>query len=135
MESAEIQELCQTWADAERAGDAGTLARLAVEDFALVGPLGFLLDKQQWVNRFSGERPLVIDQLDWQPQSVRVYGDAAVVVGSYSQKGAYQGDPVDTEFRITLMLVRRKHGWRLAHIQVSSLGASLASPNREGAEQ
>jgi uncharacterized protein (TIGR02246 family) len=125
METAEIQELCQSWANAERAGDAATLARLAVGDFILVGPLGFLLDKQQWVGRFSGERPLEIDELDWQPQSVRVYGDAAVAVGSYSQKGAYQGNRLDDEFRITLVLVRREHEWRLAHIQLSSLGVPL----------
>ena len=132
MESWEIPELCQRWADAECAGDTVTLARLTVDDFTLVGPLGFLLDKQQWVGRFSGERPLKIEELHWQSNSVRVYDDAAVVVGSYAQKGAYQGNPVDDEFRITLVLVRREREWRLAHIHLSSLGAPLTFEGDSG---
>ena len=48
----EIRELGRRWADAEQRGDADALSALAVEDFTLVGPLGFVLDKQQWLDRY-----------------------------------------------------------------------------------
>jgi Domain of unknown function (DUF4440) len=43
-----IRELDNAWATAEQAGDSATLDALTVPDFQLVGPLGFVLDKQQW---------------------------------------------------------------------------------------
>jgi ketosteroid isomerase-like protein len=41
----QILELGRRWADAERAGDADALEQLLADDFLLVGPLGFMLDK------------------------------------------------------------------------------------------
>jgi hypothetical protein len=41
-----IRELDNAWAAAEQAGDSATLGALTVPDFQLVGPLGFVLDKQ-----------------------------------------------------------------------------------------
>jgi ketosteroid isomerase-like protein len=46
---AEVRELGRRWAEAESSGDADALAALLADDFVLVGPLGFMLDKQQYV--------------------------------------------------------------------------------------
>src|SRR5262249_16619882 len=48
----EILELGRRWAQAEQHADVETLDALAVADFELVGPLGFVLDKQQWLDRY-----------------------------------------------------------------------------------
>ena len=44
------------WVDAELAADVDTLDALVTDDFRLVGPFGFVLDKQQWLDRYrSGD--------------------------------------------------------------------------------
>src|SRR3712207_1616011 len=51
----QIRELGQRWADAERRGDADALDALLSDDFVIVGPLGFVLDRQQYLEpRRSG---------------------------------------------------------------------------------
>jgi hypothetical protein len=48
---AEPDEFGQRWAAPEVADDVGVLDSMATKDFILVGPLGFLLDKTQWLDR------------------------------------------------------------------------------------
>jgi ketosteroid isomerase-like protein len=113
-----IRELGRTWAAAEQAGDTATLDALAVPDFVLVGPLGFVLDRQQWIQRYrSGD--LHTTTLDWAIESVRVYGGAAVTIGTHTQTGDYRGRPIDGAFRSTHVAVRRDARWQLASIHLS----------------
>ena len=42
---AEIEEFGKRWVKAELDGDTGAMDSLAHNDFLLVGPLGFILDK------------------------------------------------------------------------------------------
>jgi ketosteroid isomerase-like protein len=113
-----IRELGRTWAAAEQAGDTASLDALAVPGFQLVGPLGFVLDRQQWMQRYrSGD--LHTTTLDWAIESVRVYGDAAVTIGTHTQTGDYRGRPIDGAFRSTHVAVRRDGRWQLASIHLS----------------
>lgn len=117
-----VDQLHRRWVDAEQRGDTDTLAALTTDDFVLVGPVGFVLNKQQWVDRYrSGD--LVTNSLDWHDTQTRNYGDCAVVVGIHSQKAAYRGKPVDGDFRSTHIAVRRDGQWLLAGIQLSPIGA------------
>jgi ketosteroid isomerase-like protein len=45
-----ILDLVWRWTDAERSLDAQALAPLLADDFILVGPRGFMLGKQQFLN-------------------------------------------------------------------------------------
>src|SRR5690349_8802509 len=93
----QVLELGQRWAVAERAGDVDALAQLLSEDFVLVGPLGFVLDKQQYLgSRRSGD--LKHASLAWEDVRLRVYGGAAVAVGSQTQKSTFQGRDASGRF-------------------------------------
>ena len=117
-DTTDIRELDNTWAAAEQVADAAALDALAVPDFQLVGPLGFVLDKQQWVQRYrSGD--LHTTTLEWAVASVRVYGDTAVTIGTHTQTGDYRGRPIDGAFRSTHVAVRRHGRWQLASIHLS----------------
>ncbi len=48
----EIQSLLKRLTGAERDGDVGTLDALTTSDFTLVGPLGFVLPKSEWLDRY-----------------------------------------------------------------------------------
>jgi ketosteroid isomerase-like protein len=116
-----VRELSERWADAERRGDAAALEALTVADFTLVGPLGFVIDRAQWVDRArSGD--FVTSTLDWDEVSVRAYGDAAVVIGRHTQQATYKGQPSDGQFRATHIAVRTDDGWRLAGMHLSPIG-------------
>jgi ketosteroid isomerase-like protein len=130
--TAEIRELDRAWAAAELAADTAALDARAVPDFQLVGPLGFVLDKQQWLHRYrSGD--LRTTTLEWAIESVRVYGDAAVTIGTHTQTGDYRGRPTDGAFRSTHVAVRRNGRWQLASIHLSPIqGPPAPGPKAAG---
>jgi ketosteroid isomerase-like protein len=118
----EILELGRRWAEAEQRADSEALDALTVADFTLVGPLGFVLDKQQWLDRYrTGD--LITSSLTWDEVAVRSYGDAAVAVGKHTQQASYRGQPSDGQFRATHIAVRAGDQWQLAGMQLSPIGA------------
>ncbi len=114
-----LEEPQRAWVAAEVAGDTETLADLAHEDFVLVGPFGFVLDRQQWLARYtSGD--MVTASLEWIEPTVREFGSTAVVIGTYTQRGSYRGQPNDGQFRVT-QLWSHDHTWQLAAMHFSAL--------------
>ncbi|MFC0542176.1 nuclear transport factor 2 family protein [Kutzneria chonburiensis] len=116
-----IEELEERWARAEVAGDVSTLDTLAAEEFRLVGPFGFVLDKAQWLDRYRGG-DLVTTRLDWRDTQVRELGDTVLVIGIHDQAATYRGTASDGRFRSTHIWVRDGDDWRLAGTQLSPIG-------------
>jgi ketosteroid isomerase-like protein len=114
----EIRDLGAAWVDAEVAADVDTLDALATDDFHLVGPFGFVLDKQQWLDRYrSGD--FATTALTWHDVEAREYGDSVVTIGTQSQEAAYKGTPSNGDFRITHVFVRESDQWKIAGMQLS----------------
>jgi ketosteroid isomerase-like protein len=129
-----VLELGRHWANAERAGDADALQPLLADDFLLVGPLGFMLDKTQYLgSRRSGD--LRHESLVWDDVRVRAYTDAAVVVGALTQRTTYQGRDASGRFRVTQVAIRRGDRWILAGLHYSPIAQppddSVRSSNPE----
>jgi hypothetical protein len=79
-----------------------------------------LLDKEQYLAaRRSGE--LKQEAFDWQDVRPRVYGDAAVAVGSQVQKTTFQGRDASGQFRATQVLVRKGERWLIASLHLSPM--------------
>lgn len=116
----ELNTFGQTWAGAELRGDVAALNDLLADDFSGVGPLGFLLNKEQWLARFSSG-DLNYESFTWDQTSPRLYGEAAVVVGGQTQSGTHQGNPIRAQFRVTQTLVKQDGNWRLAALQLSPI--------------
>jgi hypothetical protein len=117
----EIVRLADAWATAELRGDTAFLERTLADDFIGIGPLGFMLTKQEWLARHqSGD--LKYESFSLDEVKVRVYNDdAAVLTGRQSQSAAYRGNSIPGQFRITLVFVQRGQ-WRLANLQLSTIG-------------
>jgi ketosteroid isomerase-like protein len=115
-----IAELEEAWITAELHGDAAALDGLLADDFRAVGPLGFVLDKSQWLDRFRSGA-LRYDDVDWGDVEVRTYGDTAVAIGRWTQRGEHQGNSVDGTFRVTQVLVHEKRDWFLGTLQLSPM--------------
>jgi ketosteroid isomerase-like protein len=106
------------WADAERDGNTSLLATLLTEDFVGVGPRGFILTKQGWLDRYSSGS-LRHDTFSWGDIEVRVYGDAAVAVGVTASKGSWSGQPISGRSRLTQIIVRADGNWAIAGMHMS----------------
>jgi ketosteroid isomerase-like protein len=114
----DIRHLGDRWSAAEVARDIATLESMVVDDFRLVGPYGFVLDREQWLDRYRNDE-LRTTALSWHDVDVRQYGDTVVAIGTQTQEAAYRGVPNDGDFRTTHVFVRLAGRWVIAGIQLS----------------
>lgn len=117
----EVVRLADAWVTAELRGDTPLLERQLSDDFIGIGPLGFMLTRQEWLARHqSGDLKYQSFTLD--EVKVRVYSDAAVLIGRQAQDGAYRGGSIKAQFRTTLVFVHQQGQWRLASLHLSPMG-------------
>jgi hypothetical protein len=121
MTDTDIQTVLARLTQAELDADVTTLDALTSDDFTLVGPLGFLLDKGQWLDRYRSGA-LTTDVLTWQPDSLRRHDDAAIAIGTQRQEARYQGHPVDATLRTTHVLLHLDAGWQVVSTHLSPIG-------------
>jgi ketosteroid isomerase-like protein len=122
----DVLDLVGKWAAAEQDNDAEALDKLLAGDFVGVGPLGFVLDRDQWLARFGNgleNRAFAVEDAQ-----VRDYGDAAVVVGVLAQETSFQGGDNSGRFRLTLVTVRPTDRWLLAGAHIGMLQQPTALP-------
>jgi hypothetical protein len=119
----DLQHQVDRWAAAELAGDPAELDAILDERFVFVGPYGYLLDRQEWLARFvPGDRHYTVFSAFAFTADIpaRVIGNIALVVGTQSQTGLHQGEPVEGHYRGTLVLVRGPD-WLVAGLHLSLL--------------
>jgi uncharacterized protein (TIGR02246 family) len=116
MSEQEVLDLVKRYAAAELNGDAGAYDDLVTEDFHGIGPVGFVLNKQQWVGRLANVKN---DAFEVKDATVRVYGDSAVVVGVQDQTTTVMGRDTSGQFRLTLAAVKQDGKWVIANAQLS----------------
>ncbi len=116
----ELIGLADAWRSAELRGDTAFLGRTLAEDFVAIGPLGFMLTKDEWLQRHSSG-DLKYSSLNLDELKVRLNGEAAVMTGRETQEAAYRGQPVPGQFRTMLVWVRQQGQWRLAGLQLSTI--------------
>jgi ketosteroid isomerase-like protein len=115
----DILDLVRRWAAAEQHNDPGLLDGLLADDFHGVGPVGFVLTREQWLARFANgleNRAFAVEDPE-----VRDYGTAAVVVGVLAQETSFQGGDNSGRFRLTLVAVRPADRWLLANVHIGQL--------------
>ena len=121
----EIKALLDQWAAAELAGDADAVAAVLTDDFVGVGPVGFVLNREQWAARHrSGD----VDNREFQISdlAVRLYDATAVIVAALTQETTARGHDTSASFRLGI-IARNDGTWRIAHIQFSG---PLIAPQR-----
>lgn len=111
MHTWQVEQLGEEWAAAELRGDTASLERILAEDFVAVGPRDFMLTREQWFSRHDSGN-LTYESFDWDEVSVRVPGNAAVMIGREKASGVYEdGDfrhEIQDQFRATLLFVEEQ---------------------------
>lgn len=126
----EVRRLADAWITAELHEDTAFLERTLADDFVAVGPLGFMLTKQEWIGRHQSGgvtySALALDEV-----TVRLYDGTAALIGRQVQDAAYRGNSVGmAQLRTTVMLVHQRGDWQLAGAHMSTIGQppSFARP-------
>lgn len=109
----EIRRVESALCEAFRKGDADTIARLEDETYTLTNTRGQvstraddIADAKKGAIRYTEFRN--------HDTTIRLYGDAAIVLGITSLKGTASGRPFELDARFTDTYVRRADGWKIA---------------------
>jgi ketosteroid isomerase-like protein len=108
------QELIKLETDFNNAlvkSDLATLDRLMADDYIVLDPNGWLIAKAQFLaNIKSGDDAYTSAVGDeW---NVRVYGEAAVVIGRNTVKEQYKGQDVSGEYRFIDTWIKKAGRWQ-----------------------
>jgi ketosteroid isomerase-like protein len=127
MRGSEIGKLLERFAEAQRLSDLDVLSELLTDDFKLVGPLGFVVPKRQWLEQFRSGA-LKIESLGWDDVDIRTHADPgfAIAIGRLAQTATYADNRADGEFRVSAVAVGHGASWHLAGAHYSP----IADPGR-----
>ncbi len=124
--SEHIHAFLSKWTTAERAGDAERLATLLTHDFAGVGPLGFVLPRPAWLDRYR--QGLAYEQFSLEEIQIRLYDEVAVITARNNAGGTYQDQPLPEALRATLVIASNSEAVRLAAVHMSFIAGTKGSP-------
>jgi hypothetical protein len=119
-----IAQLQARFDNAELNGDRDTLRELIASDFLSIGPKGFVLDKEQWINRHD---LFTYSELSTSEMDIRVYEGAVIVRDVQRNKADYDANHVEVNTRVSHIWVQQQGRWQLAGIQFSPLAEVPAS--------
>ncbi len=121
-----IRTLSTRLVEAWQHGDWEVLAALLTDDFRLVGPLGFVLTKNEWLDQHRSGA-LVTHEIAWEGEDLRAFGGCAIAIGTLSQKAEYRGQPANGRFRVTQIAVEGPAGPQFAGMHFSPIAQLPAS--------
>ncbi len=99
-------------------GDTKALDSILADDWVEVGPTGDVETRDQQFKHMR-DRKVEYEAIDPREVKVRVYGDAAVVMGRYHIKMTASGNKHEDLFRVTEFYARKGGEWRCVFTQVT----------------
>jgi len=111
---------------AVKANDTATMDRILADDFILVTGSGKTYSKSDLLAEARSGR-VQYERQDDTDQTVRIWGDTAVITALLTEKGTDDGKPFDKTVWFSDTYRRTREGWRYVFGQ-SSLPASKDSP-------
>jgi ketosteroid isomerase-like protein len=123
----EVATFLSTWEAAEMSGDASALGTALADDFTAFGPLGFALSKEDWLERHKSGA-LKYETFALEELELRPYDSVAVATARQTGTGTYNGHPVPSELRVTIVLTDTAGVWQLALIHMSFIAGTPGAP-------
>jgi len=103
---------------AVKINDVTTMDRILADDFVVVLGTGQIFTKSDLLDMARTKR-IQYEHQEESDQTVRVWGDTAVVTAKLWLKGVDQGKPFDWHVWFSDTYVRTPSGWRYVHGQAS----------------
>jgi ketosteroid isomerase-like protein len=119
----EVLRVEAAWSRALETNDVPGIGEHAAEDWVIVGAQGSITTRAQFLAVVtSGD--LVHDQMTFDPDIVRIYGDTAVLSCIVRSGGTWKGQRFLTHERSTDVFVRQGGRWRCVFTQLTALPAA-----------
>lgn len=119
--TSDIHRLLRAFDEAEATADTDALNGLLTEDFKSIGEQGYVLDKAQWLAKFTEFSYISLESSDIE---VCAYRHAAIVRCVQRSHSIWRGQDMALQVRVSQTWVEQPGGWQLAGIQFSSLGGA-----------
>ena len=119
QDQAAVSALDTQYQAAVKSNDAATMDRILADDFVLVTGRGKTVSKADLLKAAKDKTDTYEHQEDSE-QSVRVWGDTAVVTALLWIKGANKDGPYDYKLWFSDTYARSKTGWRYVFGQAST---------------
>jgi hypothetical protein len=100
--------------------DITGLDRLLGDDYILTNPAGLVANKSEYLDGAGADTATYESVVNYD-QAVKIYGNAAVVTGTTSVKGAYDGHDIGGLFRFTHVFVKRQDRWQAVATQLTRI--------------
>ena len=113
-----VASLNARYQEAVKNNDAAVMDRILADDFTLVTGNGRVYTKADLLKEAS-EKTVIYERQEDSNQTVRVWGDTAVVTALLWAKGSDQGKPFDYKVWFSDTYVRTSTGWRYVFGQSS----------------
>ena len=107
----QIKKIEREWLDAIMKRDASYLQKIEAEDFAMTGPDGKLLSKEEDIKDTTGGET-IFDDITIDDLKVRFYGKTAVVNGKGTVKGHSKEKNVSGQYSWTDVFVKMNGDWK-----------------------
>jgi uncharacterized protein (TIGR02246 family) len=108
----EVRKVEAALCDALRTGDAAAIAELEDETYTLTNSKSEVTTRADDIA--DAKKGVRYDEFRNHDQKVRLYADAAIVLGVTSVKGTSGEKPFAADFQFTDTYVRRGDGWKIA---------------------
>jgi hypothetical protein len=121
----QLAEAHQAVLDGLVAGDREALSRLVADDCRIVGPKGYLIGKEEWIDaHHSGVYEQVLLQVEHTELTVR--DDLAVRCDLQRSECLFQGETITGLFRVLNVWARDDDAWQLVGIQYTAVAPEAA---------
>jgi ketosteroid isomerase-like protein len=121
----QLKKLEQDWAEAYVKRDNAFMQRVTSDDFAFIGPDGNMVGKTEYVKSIEGDTVFTAFKID--ELKVRVYGDAAVVLGLATITAKTKGEDESGRYSFTDVFVKMKGEWKAVSGHVTPVAKDPAT--------
>jgi hypothetical protein len=116
--TADVLRLHHAFEEAELRADTETLQALLADDFRSIGDQGYVLDKAQWIGKFT---EFAYIRLESSELEVHRYDRAAIVRFVQRSCSTWRDQEMTLTVRASQTWIELPESWRLAGIQFSTL--------------
>jgi uncharacterized protein (TIGR02246 family) len=110
--------------------DADAFDRLSTTDYTFVNPAGKVWNKKQYIELIRSGT-LKVESYTRDEESIRFYGDTAVVIYRSTPHGTFKGQELITnQRRVTTIMVKQDGRWLTAGRQSTPIFQPKASPDK-----
>ena len=117
----EVKKLNEEWMESYVKGDTAFLdQRYLSDDYVSTFPDGTVLDKKGEIESVKSGT-VALTEMKPREMKVRIYGEAAVIIGRSTIRAKVKGQDVSGEYRFTDVWIKSSDRWRAVASQVTRI--------------